>query len=104
MDGDGDCDDSSLVEVKASVEHIASHFRVPLEAKKVSLAALQDEIEEAVEYARMYLSSARQSIGKSGTNCFPAQMQKNGQTSSVCVSSHLAYHSLTAEWSRFSLP
>ena len=41
------------------MEHIATHFRVPLESKGVSLAALQDEVEEAVEYARMYLDISR---------------------------------------------
>jgi len=44
-------DDCSLVEIKKSVEHIATHFRLPLEAKGVSLATLQDEDEEAIEYA-----------------------------------------------------
>ena len=48
-------DDCSLVEIKKSVEHIATHFRLPLEAKGVSLANLQDEVEEDVEYARTYL-------------------------------------------------
>ena len=47
--------DYSLAEVKESVEHIATHFRLPLEAKGVSLISLQDEIEEAVEYTRTYL-------------------------------------------------
>ena len=56
---DDDGDDSSLVEIKESVEHIATHFRVPLEAKGVSLATLQDEVEEAVEYARAYLDIDR---------------------------------------------
>ena len=46
-----DDDDCSLAEIKESVEYIATHFRLPLEAKGVSLATLQDEIEEAVEYA-----------------------------------------------------
>lgn len=32
-------------------------FRVPLEAKKVLLATLQDEVEEVVEYVRMYLDT-----------------------------------------------
>ena len=50
---DEDC--SSLAEVKMSVEHIAAHFRLPLESKGVSLSGLQDEVEEAVEYARSYL-------------------------------------------------
>lgn len=48
-------DDCSLAEVKKAVDHIASHFRLPLETKGVSLFSLQDEVEEAVEYARAYL-------------------------------------------------
>lgn len=48
-------EDCSLAEVKESVEHIATHFRLPLEAKGVSLVSLQDEVEEAVEYTRTYL-------------------------------------------------
>lgn len=46
-------EDTSLAEIKESVEHISTQFRVPLEAKKVLLATLQDEVEEVVEYARM---------------------------------------------------
>jgi len=37
------------------VDYLASHFRIPLEAKGVVVAALQDEVEDAVEYARRYL-------------------------------------------------
>ena len=37
------------------MDHIATQFRLPLEAKGVSLVTLQDEVEEAVEYARTYL-------------------------------------------------
>ena len=59
-DSDDDTDeDCSLAEVKESVEHIAMHFRLPLEAKGVSLVSLQDEVEEAVEYARTYLAIHR---------------------------------------------
>ena len=38
---------------------ITAHFRIPLEAKGVSLAALSDEIEEAVEYVGTYLDIGR---------------------------------------------
>ena len=48
-----DDDDYSLSEVKKSVELIAEHFRVPLEAKQVSLVILYDEI-DAFQYARMH--------------------------------------------------
>ena len=54
-----DDDDCSLAEIKESVEYIATHFRLPLEVKGVSLATLQDEIKEAVEYARTYLDINR---------------------------------------------
>ena len=54
-----DDDDCSLAEIKESVEYIATHFRLPLEVKGVSLATLQDEIEEAVEYTRTYLDINR---------------------------------------------
>jgi len=47
-DTDEDC---SLAEVRESVEYIDAHFRLPLEAKWVSIVTLQDEVEEAVEYA-----------------------------------------------------
>ena len=59
-DNEDDIDeDCSLAEVKESVEHIAAHFRLPLEAKEVSFVTLQDEVEEAVEYARTYLDINR---------------------------------------------
>ena len=48
-------EDCSLAEVKESVEHIAAHFRLPLEVKGVSFVNLQDQVKEAVEYAQTYL-------------------------------------------------
>jgi hypothetical protein len=47
-----DDEDCSLAEVKEAVEHISTHFRLPLEAKGVSFLSLQDEVEEIVDYAR----------------------------------------------------
>jgi hypothetical protein len=47
--------DESLASVKAAVEHIISIFRFPLEAKGLCVAVCQDEIQEAVEHARMFL-------------------------------------------------
>jgi len=61
---DDDDDDKSLSEVKESVDFLASHFRVPLEAKGVVIATLQDEVEEAVEYARSYLDIGRSEYRK----------------------------------------
>ena len=52
-------DDQVLSEVKESVDYLASHFRIPLEAKGVVIASLQDEVEDAVEYARRYLDICR---------------------------------------------
>jgi len=54
-----DDDDQVLSEVKESVDYLASHFRIPLEAKGVVIASLQDEVEDAVEYARRYLDICR---------------------------------------------
>ena len=51
-----DDEDCSLAEVKEAVEHISTHFRLPLEAKGVSFLPLQDEVEEIVDYARTYLN------------------------------------------------
>ena len=48
--------DTSLAELKDAVELIILQFRDPLEARGVTLFSLQDEIEDAVDYARKYLS------------------------------------------------
>lgn len=45
-----------MLEIKLAIEDIVKAFSDPLEANNVSLSALQDEIEDAVAYARMYLS------------------------------------------------
>ena len=52
---DTDPDDASLQEVKNAIELLSSHFRDPLEAAGANLSLLQDEIEDAVAYARTYL-------------------------------------------------
>ena len=44
-----------MTQVKSAVEHLLSHFRKPLEAAGVNLACIQDEIEDAVDYAWNYL-------------------------------------------------
>ena len=54
--GDEHESDPSLTELKAAIELISSRFRDPLEASGVIVSSLQDEIEDAVEYARQYLS------------------------------------------------
>ena len=48
--------DPALVELKVAIELISSQFRDPLEATGVAVSSLQDEIEYAVDYARLYLS------------------------------------------------
>ena len=44
-------DIDGLADKRAAVEVIIAHFRVPLEAKSVSLCSIQDEVEEDVQYA-----------------------------------------------------
>lgn len=41
--------------MKNALEMLSSHFRDPLEAAGANLPLLQDEIEDAVVYARTYL-------------------------------------------------
>ena len=48
--------DSNLLEVKNAVEHIATHFRKPLNARCLLAVSLPDEVEEIVLYAHTYLS------------------------------------------------
>ena len=45
-----------MAEIKAAVEHIITVFRAPLESRGVCIATIQDEVDEAVEYARRYLA------------------------------------------------
>ena len=47
---------SSLLEVENAVEHIATHFRKPLNGRGLLAFSLPDEVEKIVEYARTYLS------------------------------------------------
>ncbi len=48
-------DDVSMLELKKTLEHLKA-FKCPLESQKISLLTLQDEIEDAVDYAHSYLS------------------------------------------------
>ena len=48
---DTDEEENDLAEIREAVEYITSHFREPLEAKGVTLANIQDEVEEIVLYA-----------------------------------------------------
>ena len=53
-----------LGEIKAAVEIIVANFREPLEATGVSLCSIQDEVEEAAQYARDFLSVSQESHKK----------------------------------------
>lgn len=44
------------MEVKTAVEHIVTHFRDPFTLQGFAAFSLHDEIEEAMEYARTYIS------------------------------------------------
>ena len=45
-------------DIREAVEYIITVFRAPLEAKKFSAEAIQDELEEVVSYAQKYLPIA----------------------------------------------
>ena len=63
FEDDGE-DEDGLTELKAAVENIITKFREPSEAKGVTLAAIQDELEEFVHYARKYISLGHDSYHK----------------------------------------
>ena len=54
-------DEENMAEIKAAVEYLISVFRAPLESRDVCIATIQEEIEEAVEYARRYLAIGTES-------------------------------------------
>ena len=54
-------EDDTLVEIKEAVGTISEHFRAPLEAHEVDLPSILDETEDAVLYARRYLSIQKES-------------------------------------------
>ena len=53
-----------LAEIQTAVEHITAHFREPLAAKNICFISIPDELEEAVTYARKYLSINQESYQK----------------------------------------
>lgn len=57
-------DDENMTELQAAVQYITSAFHAPLESKEVCVSAIQDELEQAVEYARAYLPIATESYRK----------------------------------------
>ena len=60
----GDDGEEDMADIRASVQCLISTFRIPLESRGVCIATIQDELEEAVEYARKYLSIGRESYKK----------------------------------------
>ena len=58
---DPSSDGEEMAEVKAAVEYLVLVFRTPLESRGVCISAIQDELEEAVEYARRYLAIGTES-------------------------------------------
>ncbi len=74
----GDDSDPALVELHAAIELISTQFRDPLEG-------LQDEIEDAVDYAQLYLTLESTDTGKCGTTFTFAQLLVLGPTC-FCVS------------------
>ena len=61
---DTDEEEDDLTEIREAVEYITLHFRVPLEAKSVDLANIQDELEEIILYTRKYLSIGQEGYQK----------------------------------------
>ena len=55
LNDDDDDDDNCLNEVKAALVSITDVFCASLEAKRVNLISIQDEIEDIIDYARTYL-------------------------------------------------
>jgi len=51
-------------DMRQAVDYIIGVFRVPLKAKAFSVEAIQDELEEAVAYARRYLPICTESYKK----------------------------------------
>ena len=51
-------------EIYLAVDYIVSTFRAPLEARGLCVDVLQDEVHEAVEFARKYLQLSQESYRK----------------------------------------
>ena len=88
-DDDMQDDDQSLSEVKSAIEQIFVAFQEPLESYDVTLFSLQDEIQDAMDYARRYLSLQCTSYRKVWYNlhiCPDAGMWPN-----VLILCHLAF-------------
>ena len=60
----GSDDEEDMADIRAAVQSLVSTFRIPLESRGVCMSTIQDELEEAVEYARKYLAIGRDSYRK----------------------------------------
>ena len=63
-DPDGD---DGLANIRAASDLIITAFRAPLESKGVALETIQEELEEAVGYARRYLRIGTEKFGTNST-------------------------------------
>ena len=100
-----DTDEDDMVNIKSAVEYLISHFREPLEAAGLSLASIQDEMKDAVDYARTYLKIGSESYQKKkyGIGFTQLQMLKRGGISLLSVNLFLAYLSPMARLRGHSL-
>ena len=89
-DGDSDEEKHEIY----SGDFIISIFRAPLEANELCVDVLQDEVHEAVEFARNISHLAKKAIIKYGTctSCTLAPNPVVGAMSSSYVSLYSAYH------------
>ena len=63
-DHDGMLEPDDFAEVRAAADYIVSFFRIPLEAKGMCAASIQDEVEDVVSYARKYLQISSENYRK----------------------------------------
>ena len=68
--------DEDVTDITDAVQCLISTFRTPLESRGVCMAAIQDELEEAVEYARKYLAIGRESYRKVWYKLHVSRLQK----------------------------
>ena len=55
-------EDECLDEIQSSVDKIVDFFQQPLEAKGIDLCSILDEVEEAMQYSRQYLSINKEGL------------------------------------------
>ena len=56
----GNDSEEDLADIRVAVECLISTFRAPLESRGVCMATIQDELQDAIEYARKYLAIGRE--------------------------------------------